>query len=1049
MSESYPAVPAHPSFPALEREVLDFWEADDTFVASVEARPAGENGANEFVFYDGPPFANGLPHYGHLLTGYVKDVVPRYRTMRGQRVERRFGWDTHGLPAEVEAERQLGITHKSEIEEMGVAAFNEACRTSVLRYTGEWREYVTRQARWVDFDHDYKTLDLDYMESVMWAFKTLWDQGLVYSGFRVLWYCWRCETPLSATETKMDDVYRDRQDPAVTVGLRLTSDGPELNDALALVWTTTPWTLPSNLAVAVNPDVDYVLLAANGEKYVIAAARVAAYARELGEEPEVLRHYTGRELLGTRYTPPFDFFVGRENAHVVLEADYVTTEDGTGLVHIAPAFGEEDKAVTDAAGIEAVVPVDSRGEFTVEVPPYAGQQVFDANPKIIRDLRDGSPHVQGVLLRHETYDHPYPHCWRCGNALIQRAVDSWFVQVTAFRDRMVELNERINWVPAHIKHGQFGKWLEGARDWGISRNRYWGSPIPVWQSDDPRYPRTDVYGSLDELERDFGVRPTDLHRPYVDDLTRPNPDDPTGKSTMRRVPEVLDCWFESGSMPFAQVHYPFENADWFDHHYPGDYIVEYNGQTRGWFYTLHVLATALFDRPAFENVSAHGIVLGDDGQKMSKSLRNYPDVNEVFDRDGSDAMRWFLMASPILRGGNLVVTEQGIREGVRQAILPLWNTWYFLSLYAGAAGRKGITRTDSPHVLDRYVLAKTAALVDGVTAAMEVYDIAGACEQIRDHAEVLTNWYVRRSRDRFWDGDVDAVDTLHTVLEVTARVAAPLLPLTMEVVWKGLTGGRSVHLADWPARDELPHDDALVAAMDRVRQVASSALSLRKARKLRVRLPLARLTVASADATVLEPFADILRDEVNVREVVLTDDVASYGRFEVAVNARACGPRLGGDTQKVIKAVKAGDWTSNADGTVTAGGIQLVEGEFTEKLVSADPASTSALPGNTGLVVLDTEVTPELAAEGTARDVVRAVQQARRDAGLDVSDRIDLVLDGPEPVLDAVRTHEKFVSGEVLATSVSYAAVPEPTSTGSVTAPDSAAAEVRVHVTRT
>jgi isoleucyl-tRNA synthetase len=411
-------------------------------------------------------------------------------------------------------------------------------------------------------------------------------------------------------------------------------------------------------------------------------------------------------------------------------------------------------------------------------------------------------------------------------------------------------------------------------------------------------------------------------------------------------------------------------------------------------------------------------------------------------------MRWFLMASPILRGGNLVVTEQGIREGVRQAILPLWNTWYFLSLYAGAAGRKGITRTDSPHVLDRYVLAKTAALVDGVTAAMEVYDIAGACEQIRDHAEVLTNWYVRRSRDRFWDGDVDAVDTLHTVLEVTARVAAPLLPLTMEVVWKGLTGGRSVHLADWPARDELPHDDALVAAMDRVRQVASSALSLRKARKLRVRLPLARLTVASADATVLEPFADILRDEVNVREVVLTDDVASYGRFEVAVNARACGPRLGGDTQKVIKAVKAGDWTSNADGTVTAGGIQLLEGEFTEKLVSADPASTSALPGNTGLVVLDTEVTPELAAEGTARDVVRAVQQARRDAGLDVSDRIDLVLDGPEPVLDAVRTHEKFVSGEVLATSVSYAAVPEPTSTGSVTAPDSAAAEVGVHVTR-
>ncbi|MCW0213134.1 MAG: isoleucine--tRNA ligase [Pseudonocardia sp.] len=1054
MSESYPAVPAHPSFPAVEREVLDFWKADDTFVASVENRPAGENGANEFVFYDGPPFANGLPHYGHLLTGYVKDVVPRYQTMRGKHVERRFGWDTHGLPAEVEAEKQLGIKDKSEIDEMGVAAFNAACRESVLRYTGEWEAYVTRQARWVDFEHDYKTLDLDYMESVMWAFKTLWDKGFVYSGFRVLWYCWHDGTPLSATETKMDDVYQARQDPAVTVGLTLNAPGTDLDGARALIWTTTPWTLPSNLAMAVHPEVEYSQVRTEaGERYVLASARVAHYARELGEEPEVVGTYSGTELVGLTYVPPFDFFAGWENGHRILAADYVTTDDGTGIVHIAPAFGEEDKVVTDAAGIETVVPVDTRGEFDTRVPPYAGLQVFDANPQIIRDLRDGTaPYVHGVLLRHETYDHPYPHCWRCGNPLIQRAVDSWFVQVTAFRDRMVELNQEITWVPGNVKDGQFGKWLEGAHDWSISRNRYWGSPVPVWQSDDPAYPRTDVYGSLDEIERDFGVRPTDLHRPFVDELTRPNPDDPTGKSTMRRVPEVLDCWFDSGSMPFAQVHYPFENRDWFDHHYPGDFIVEYSAQTRGWFYLLHVLATALFDRPAFRSCVAHGIVLGDDGQKMSKSLRNYPDVNEVFDRDGSDAMRWFLMASPILRGGNLVVTEQGIREGVRQAILPLWNTWYFLSLYAGAAGRKGTFRTDSTNVLDRYVLARTAALVEEVTAAMDVYDVAGACERVRDHAETLTNWYVRRSRDRFWDGDADAIDTLHTVLEVTARVAAPLLPLTMERMWQGLTGGRSVHLADWPAADELPHsaeDAALVVAMDRVRQVASSALSLRKARKLRVRLPLARLTVAAADASVLEPFADILREEVNVREVVLTDDVAAYGRFEVAVNARACGPRLGGDTQKVIKAVKAGDWTSNPDGTVTAGGIALFEGEFVEKLVSTDPASTSALPGNTGLVVLDTEVTPELAAEGTARDVVRAVQQARRDAGLDVSDRIDLVLDAPEPVLDAVRTHEKFVAGEVLAVSVAYAPVPVPTSTGSVTSPDGSSAEVLVTVTRT
>ncbi|HEY0637004.1 MAG TPA: isoleucine--tRNA ligase, partial [Pseudonocardiaceae bacterium] len=727
-------VPSQPSFPELEQSVLGYWEADATFRASVDGRPAGANGANEYVFYDGPPFANGLPHYGHLLTGYVKDAVPRYFSMRGRRVERRFGWDCHGLPAEVAAEKQLGIRHKSEIEEMGVATFNDACRTSVLRYTREWRDYVTRQARWVDFDNDYKTLDLDYMESVMWAFRTLWDKGLVYQGFRVLWYCWRCETPLSATETRMDDVYRDRQDPAATVGFRLETG------ERALIWTTTPWTLPSNLAVAVHPDVDYVTVEHEGERYLLAEARLAAYARELGEDAadRVVARHKGSELVGRSYTPPFDFFAGRENAFRLLPADFVTTDDGTGLVHLAPAYGEDDKTVTDAAGIEPVTPVDAQGRFTQQVPPYAGQQVFDANKAIVKDLR-----AAGSLLRFETYDHPYPHCWRCDSPLIQRAVNSWFVAVTSFRDRMVELNRDITWVPERVGEGQFGKWLENARDWSISRNRYWGSPIPVWVSDDPAYPRVDVYGSLDELERDFGVRPTDLHRPYVDQLTRPNPDDPSGRATMRRVPEVLDCWFESGSMPFAQVHYPFENADWFEHHYPGDFIVEYISQTRGWFYTMHVLATALFDRPAFRTCMAHGVVLGDDGQKMSKSRKNYPDVNEVFSRDGSDAMRWFLMSSPILRGGDLVVTERGIRDAVRQAVLPLWNTWYFLALYANAEGVEGTWRTDSPHVLDRYVLAKTQELVVDTRAALDVYDLSGACAGVREYLEALTNWYVR------------------------------------------------------------------------------------------------------------------------------------------------------------------------------------------------------------------------------------------------------------------------------------------------------------------
>jgi isoleucyl-tRNA synthetase len=1020
-------VPSQPSFPKLEKEVLAYWESDRTFRASIEAREPGPNGSNEFVFYDGPPFANGLPHYGHLLTGYVKDVVPRYETMRGKRVERRFGWDTHGLPAELEAMRQLGITEKSEIDEMGVAKFNEVCRESVLRYTGEWQDYVTRQARWVDFDNDYKTLDVTYMESVIWAFKQLWDKGLVYEGYRVLPYCWRDETPLSNHELRMDDdVYRSRQDPAVTVGFRLAGNDSELDGTYLLIWTTTPWTLPSNLATAVHPEVEYVVVESGDDpakRFLLAEARVAAYAKEIGEQPVVVSRYTGAELLGTRYTPPFPYFVGQESAHRILAADYVTTDDGTGIVHIAPAYGEEDKVVTDAAGIEPVTPVDAQGKFTAEVPDYEGQQVFDANPNIIKDLKNGTGSAarQGaLLLRHETYEHPYPHCWRCRNPLIYRAVSSWFVAVTEFKDRMVELNQQITWHPEHVKEGQFGKWLGNARDWSISRNRYWGSPIPVWTSDDPNFPRTDVYGSLDELERDFGVRPDDLHRPFIDALTRPNPDDPSGKATMRRVPEVLDVWFDSGSMPYAQVHYPFDNADWFEHHYPGDFIVEYIGQTRGWFYTLHVLATALFDRPAFRTCVSHGIVLGSDGQKMSKSLRNYPDVKEVFDRDGSDAMRWYLMSSPILRGGNLVVTDKGIRDAVRQAVLPLWNSYYFLALYANADGKEGHFRTDSTHVLDRYVLAKTHQLVTDVQYALDTYDVAGACATVRDFLEGLTNWYVRRSRDRFWKGDQDAIDTLHTVLELTSRVAAPLLPLTTEVVWRGLTGGRSVHLTDWPNANELPADAALVTAMDRVRQVASSALSLRKANKLRVRLPLARLLVAAGDAESLREFTDIIRDEVNVRSVELTTDLAAHGEFEVVVNARAAGPRLGKDVQRVIKAVKAGDWTTSEGGAVVAAGIELVDGEYERRLVAKDSGAAAELPGGSGLVLLDTEVSAELAAEGLARDLVRVVQQARREAGLDVADRIDLTVDGPVEVVAAAQRHEQFIAAETLAVSVAY-----------------------------
>jgi isoleucyl-tRNA synthetase len=1004
-----------PDFPALEVEVLDYWARDDTFRASIARR----DGAPEYVFYDGPPFANGLPHYGHLLTGYVKDIVPRYRTMRGYKVERRFGWDTHGLPAELEVERQLGLNDKSQIDDMGIAAFNDACRESVLRYTDEWRAYVTRQARWVDFDNDYKTLDPSYMESVIWAFKQLWDKGLAYEGYRVLPYCWRDETPLSNHELRMDDdVYQSRQDPALTVGFRVA--GGALDGAHLLVWTTTPWTLPSNLAVAVNPDVTYVQVGVGDRRFVLAEARVAAYARELGEEPEVLGTYRGADLLGTRYLPPFPYFMDTANAFRVLPGDFVTTEDGTGIVHMAPAYGEDDMAVCEAAGIAPVTPVDSKGRFDSTVPDYLGQHVFDANPHIIRDLKNGSGPAAAngaVLVRHETYEHPYPHCWRCRNPLIYRAVSSWFVAVTEFRDRMVELNQQITWYPEHVKDGQFGKWLQGARDWSISRNRYWGTPIPVWKSDDPAYPRVDVYGSLDELERDFGVRPTNLHRPYIDELTRPNPDDPTGRSTMRRIPDVLDVWFDSGSMPYAQVHYPFENRDWFDGHYPGDFIVEYIGQTRGWFYTLHVLATALFDRPAFKTCVAHGIVLGSDGQKMSKSLRNYPDVSEVFDRDGSDAMRWFLMASPILRGGNLIVTEQGIREGVRQVQLPLWNAYSFLALYAPKVGD---WRTDSANVLDRYILAKLAELRDDLTESMDVCDISGACEQLRQFTEALTNWYVRRSRSRFWEEDADAIDTLHTVLEVTARLAAPLLPSVTEIIWRGLTFERSVHLTDWPGPGDVPADPELVAAMDQVREVCSAASSLRKAKKLRVRLPLPKLTVAVENPGRLEPFVDLIADELNVKRVELTDAIDTYGRFELTVNARVAGPRLGKDVQGAIKAVKAGEGVVNPDGTLTAGPAVLQPEEYSSRLVAADPDYTAALPDGSGLVVLDGTVTPELEAEGWAKDRIRELQELRKSTGLDVSDRISVVMSVPAERADWARTHRDLIAGEILATSFEF-----------------------------
>ncbi|MEW6960388.1 isoleucine--tRNA ligase [Trueperella pyogenes] len=1036
---------ASPNFPKLEEDILAYWEKDDTFQASIDQRTG-----DEFVFYDGPPFANGLPHYGHLLTGYVKDVVARYQTQQGKKVDREFGWDTHGLPAELEAEKVLGIEDKSEIETMGIEKFNDACRTSVLTYTKEWKEYVTRQARWVDFDNGYKTLDPTFMESVIWSFKTLWDKGLVYEGYRVLPYCWNDETPLSNHELKMDDdVYQDRQDQTVTVGLRLESG------ELALIWTTTPWTLPSNLAIAVGPEIDYVTVRPDsgplaGEDVLLAKARLAAYARELGEEPEIVAEYKGADLQGRKYYPIFDYYTREDdrpgpNAWQIRVADYVSTEDGTGLVHIAP-YGEDDMFVLAGAEIKVIETVDPAGKFFGNITDYAGLNVFDANRPIMNDLRDGTgsqeridPAKRAVLVREQSYVHSYPHCWRCRKPLIYKPVTSWFVAVTQFRDRMVELNQRITWQPEHIKDGIFGNWLAGARDWSISRNRYWGTPIPVWKSDDPTYPRIDVYGSFAELERDFGRLPVgpdgepNLHRPYIDELTRPNPDDPTGKSTMRRIPDILDVWFDSGSMPYAQKHYPFENQDWFESHFPGDFIVEYIGQTRGWFYVMHALSTALFDRPAFTSCISHGIVLGNDGRKASKSLRNYPDPMEMYNKYGSDAVRWMLMSSPVLRGGNLVVSEESIREAMRHVILPLWNTWYFFALYAGTCN-KGEGYVASPinvhdaavladlDVMDRYLLARTKLVVDAVRTHLDDLDIPAATQEVRGFIDLLTNWYVRTSRDRFWNEDKVAFDTLYTALEALMRVAAPLLPLVAEEIWRGLTGERSVHMTDWPNWPAHVVDEGLVQVMDEVRDVVSHAHSLRKANSLRVRQPLRSLTVVTG--LDLAPFASLIASEVNVKEVKIqtAEESGLEVRKELAVLPRELDPSVRRFTSALFKAAREGAW-------VLEGGrarmlidpeIVLEPGQFeATTAVEAAAGSVAEVLDSGAFVVLDTVLDEALEAEGYARDVVRVVQDQRKADGLHVADRIRLSLCVPDARVAAVEANLGMITSETLALEAS------------------------------
>ena len=1005
MTKHYADVKAKPDFVEVEKEVLKFWDENKTFEKSVHNR----DGAAEFVFYDGPPFANGTPHYGHIMVSYVKDVVARFQTMSGKKVERRLGWDCHGLPAEMSAEKQLGVSGRKQIEQYGIEKFNNFCRQDVLKYSGIWVDMFKRIGRWVDFSHDYKTMDLPFMESVISNFKQLYDKGLVYEDYRVLPYSWAAETPLSNFEVNQG--YQDKTDNAITVMFKLE------NGMKILVWTTTPWTLPSNLMLAVGADIDYVIMEEAGQKYILARALLGRYKKQLEQAVEV-GSLKGRDLVGMSYEPMFPYFrhLKEQGCFKVLSGEFVSTEDGTGVVHIAPGFGQDDFDACRACNehFPVVCPVDEAGKFTAEVSDYAGKQVFETNEPIMQWLKEN-----GLLVKKEQYTHSYPFCWRTDTPLIYKAMSSWFVRVTDFRDDMVKNNQQINWVPDHIKDGRFGKWLEGARDWSISRNRFWGTPIPVWKSDNPKFPRIDVFGSIAEIKEKTGIEVTDLHKPYIDDVVYPNPDDPSGQTMMRRVGDVFDCWFESGSMPYAQVHYPFENKQWFEEHFPADFIVEAMDQTRGWFYTLTVLSTALHNKPAFKNCICTGLLMAEGGQKLSKRLKNYPDPNGVLESIGSDTLRWFLVSSPVLKGGNLTIDLEGkeIAKAARVAQIPLWNAFYFFTLYANAEGYKAKEVYQSSEAIDNYILSKLKKLSEVVKSGIDSYDVAVATNEVASFMEILNNWYIRRSRDRFWAGDAQAFDVLYTVLVNLSKIIAPLMPFVSEYVFKTLTGAESVHLTDYPTLEQVKFDAALVEEMDFLQELCSAGKFIREEKNLRNRLPLASLTLIGHK---LSPaYQEIVKDELNVKEVKFDDNLSAYAEKKIYLYTPLLGKALGKDMGAVMAAYKQGQWTLNQDGTLSIGGQTLQPDLFEVRLEMKDGVAGKSFADNRAVVTLDTNVTDELKREGMARDFVRLVQQLRKDKDFNISDRIELCWQTSNPELaKALAENNAYIAEQVLAVKV-------------------------------
>ena len=1005
------------SFPEMERDILAFWTEHETFRKSLDQTKDSE----PYTFYDGPPFATGLPHHGNLLASIIKDVVPRYWTMNGRYVSRRFGWDCHGLPIEHEIDKKLGMSAHEALQSLGVAGYNDECRAIVDRYTKEWRSIISRIGRWVDFDNQYKTMDVWFMESVWWVVKQLWDKGLIYRGGKVMPVSTALETPLSNFEATSN--YKDVQDPAITVLFKLKEE-----DAYISAWTTTPWTLPSNLALCVGNDIQYVLVreTESEKSFYIAEERLPTYLER--HHLEVVSRLQGRELVGRTYEPLFPYFADKvdEGAFVVVADDYVATDEGTGVVHQAPTFGEDDQRIAFEYGVPTdVCPVTMSGEFTGDVSDFAGQHVKEADRDIIHWLRD-----RGALLDHTTIQHNYPYCYRSDTPLIYRAVPSWFVNVGEFKDRLIAANQHVRWVPEHIQEGRFGNWLENARDWAISRNRVWGTPLPIWENTTSG--NFVCIGSRDELREYTGASPEDLHREHVDDL-KFSIDGEAGE--YRRVSEVLDCWFESGSMPYAQQHYPFRNADSFEQVFPADFIAEGLDQTRGWFYTLMALSSAIFEQPAFKNVIVNGMVLAEDGRKMSKSLKNYTDPVELMEHYGADALRLYLINSGLMRAEEQRFVDTGVEAIVRRALLPWYNAFSFFKLYAEIDGWTHEQRVDQfDNILDRWVLSKLQTLKATISREMEAYRLYGVVPRLFEFIEDLNNGYIRLNRSRFWADGLDAdkraaYSTLYQALIELTQAMAPCAPFLSEYLFKELSKfgdaslAESVHLCRYPIANDSLVDTELESAVGLMQQVILLGRRQREDRKINLRIPLSELTIIHRDEEILNSLRKLesyVVTELNVKSVEYESDETEFIKQYAKPNFPVLGKRLG-KRMKAFQQSIASLSAAELEKLRTMGSLEVDDELFTTDEIQVFREAiegTNVVTDRLISIELDTEVSDELALEGLARELVHRIQLARKAKEFQVTDRIELFVDGSQRVLQALEQHRDYIVKETLTTNV-------------------------------